>query len=400
LNPHLGIYQKLQPNPAGHNIQPKTPLQEKFSHPFKMLRKKEVFTVITPIPGFIPRQLALDILHSHSEVITLNPLVLEHKAIPAPRNAASDEFYSTWYEITQRIQFIPGMGNVGSSKITFNGCFHDMPWGLQTHVYAPFNIDMRYKYQIGGNQPGMEPPEQREIGLESLGAPADGLYLREDIEIKCNITMVGFVKSQAKAANKEMVQRIVKKAELLDAGVLKAMMEDGKLRTINPNDRSALDRMNTIRHSPSASIGTPQTAFQQPQVSPYQLPASPTRPYHYEMAPGQAQAPPYGYEKETSGAPVELMGDFQQLHPYYRNEPQSQTHAPQELNPNYRYSMPSSDSRWSQSQMSPPLVDTHRTSVGSVASRPGSFGQPSPGLQRMTYSSELAANTDTKSKHG
>ena len=60
-----------------------------------MFRKKDTFTVITPIPGFIPRQLAIDILHSHSEVITLNPLVLEHKAIKAPNNAETDEYYST-----------------------------------------------------------------------------------------------------------------------------------------------------------------------------------------------------------------------------------------------------------------------------------------------------------------
>ncbi|KAG5983897.1 hypothetical protein E4U55_006809 [Claviceps digitariae] len=63
-----------------------------------MLRKKEAFTVITPIPAssFMPRQIALDIFHSHGEVITLNPLVLDHKPIPAPRDATADEFYSTW----------------------------------------------------------------------------------------------------------------------------------------------------------------------------------------------------------------------------------------------------------------------------------------------------------------
>ena len=55
-----------------------------------MLRKKEVYTVCTPIPGFIPRQLALDILHSHSEVITLNPLVIGHRPISAPRDAVAD----------------------------------------------------------------------------------------------------------------------------------------------------------------------------------------------------------------------------------------------------------------------------------------------------------------------
>ncbi|KHN95487.1 uncharacterized protein MAM_06764 [Metarhizium album ARSEF 1941] len=358
-----------------------------------MLRKKDVFTVITPIPGFIPRQLALDILHSHSEVITLNPLVLDHKPISAPRDAAADEFYSTWYEITQRIQFVPGMGNLGSGKITFNGCFHDMPWGLQTHVYAPFNVEMRSKYQIGGNQPGIEPPQQREIGL---GAPADGLYLREDIEIKCNITMVSFVKSQAKAANKQMVQRIVKKAELLDAGVLKAMMEDGKLRTINPNDRSKLNRTGTLGHnpSPSPSIGSPQLAFQQPHTSPYQLPASPSHSYQaQQMHQAQEQAMASSYANHATPSPVELPADIQQYQ-YYHSQPQSQAPQPHELNLGYRRSRSSSDPLWSQGQFS--LSDTQRNSVSSVLSGTSSFGHPSPGLQRTAFSPELTAHTESR----
>lgn len=92
-----------------------------------MLRKKEVYTSITPIPQNIPRQLAIDILHSHAEIITLNPLVLEHRPTPAPRDAPADEYYSTWYEIFERIQYVPGLGKMGSGKISFKGCFHDMP---------------------------------------------------------------------------------------------------------------------------------------------------------------------------------------------------------------------------------------------------------------------------------
>jgi hypothetical protein len=201
-----------------------------------MLRKKEVYTNITPIPANIPRQLALDILHSHSEIITLNPLVLEHHPIKAPREAKADEYYSTWYEIIERIQYVPGLGKMGSGKISFKGCFHDMPWGIQTHIYAPMNVDLRNNWRVAGTQPG-EPPERHELGI---GAPAEGLYLREDIEIRCNITFVPFVKSQLKAASKVLVDRLIKKAELLDAGVLLAMMENGRLKTVNPADRSHL----------------------------------------------------------------------------------------------------------------------------------------------------------------
>ncbi|KAH8176745.1 NACHT and WD40 domain protein [Sarocladium implicatum] len=278
-----------------------------------MLRKKETFTVITPIPGFIPRQLAVDILHSHSEVITLNPLVLDHKPIPAPRDAAADEYYSTWYEITERVQVVPGMGKMGSSKISFQGCFHDMPWGLQTHIYAPLQIDMRNKYRISGNQPGLEPPEDREIGLEALGAPKDGLYLREDIEIKCNITLTSFVKSTAKAASREMVQRIIKKAELLDAGILQAMMQDGRLKTLNPNDRSS-----TIPDG-MPPMCSPNLTSTSPGMPPpgYDNPSNPASPRNASFA-GVSSSPSLRYARPQSTQGWSTPGPYHQM--AYQNQ--------------------------------------------------------------------------------
>ncbi|KAM0262144.1 hypothetical protein ACHAQJ_001887 [Trichoderma viride] len=346
-----------------------------------MLRKKEAFTLVTPIPGFIPRQLAIDILHSHSEVLTLNPLVLNHKPIPAPRNAAADEFYSTWYEIEERIQLLPGMGKMGSGKIKFNGCFHDMPWGLQTHIYAPMNIDLRNTYRICGNQPGIEPPEHREIGLENLGAPTDGLYLREDIEIKANIAMVSFVKAQLKAANREMVNRIIKKAELLDAGVLSAMMEDGKLKTVNPNDRSTTPavgsnadprRRSSYRQpSPQLAPGTQMPPSYSPAYPHYAYPAPSTTPqmydprqsmYQQQQQPQQGMYAPPPIPPKEQMVIMELPGDYPpQVSPGLYASPQP--------SPGYRPpSASSSDPRWSQGQPSPSMVNPLRLSNASASS--------------------------------
>lgn len=202
-----------------------------------MLRKKESYINITPIPSCVPRQLALDILHSHGEIITLNPLVLSYHPVKAPRDAAADEYYSTWYEIIERVQYLPGLGKLGSGKISFKGSFQNTSWGLQTHTFVPLGIDIRSKWRIGGNQPN-ESSKPKEFRID--GEPESGLYLREDIQIECNLTLVSFVKSQMKAASRVLVDRLIKKAELLDAGVLQAFMEDGKLKTINPADRSGL----------------------------------------------------------------------------------------------------------------------------------------------------------------
>lgn len=380
-----------------------------------MLRKKEVFTIITPIPGFIPRQLAIDILHSHSEVITLNPLVLDHKPIKAPRNAASDEYYSTWYEINQRIQYVPGLGKMGSGKISFNGCFHDMPWGLQTHIYAPMNVDLKNRYRIAGNQPGVEPPEQQEIGLAQLGAPTDGLYLRDDVEIKCNVAVVGFVKSQLKSASKEMVSRIIKKAELLDAGILQGMIENGKLKTLNPNDRSYMmspdgSMSPRAQYSPTFNPNDRSHTMTPDQPTPYQVPR-PSSYQHFTNRPGSVAqnghwSAPYGglhamkhppaahaelaESKVALSAPVEMPGDYSFPQPSPRLAPPqpSPTYPSDQGSTASGHSSRTSprpnaagggDWRWSESQQSQQGTNPSRpTSVQSDVS--GGGAMHSPGL--------------------
>lgn len=346
-----------------------------------MMRKKTSYTNVTPIPSFIPRQLAIDILHSHGEIIELNPLVLDFEAVKAPRDAPADEFYATWYEISQRIQYVPGVGKLGSGKIKFKGCFHDMPWGLQTHTYAPANIDMRNKWQICGNQPG-EPPEPQEMGL---GAPPEGLYLREDIEIKCNMTMVSFVKKEMKAASKVLVERLIKKAELLDSGVLSAMMENGKLKTVNPADRSGPRAEREHRQS----MQSPQPSPKQP----YNLPMSPMRSptFPHQQMHGQQYIPP-NHSQGQNNVVMELPGDF------YHAQP-----SPNHLQPNdNRYSTASelsghspnsSDGRWSQ------VSNDYQSSLSSRPSSYASDGLRSPGLDQKGFSAELPTMEETREEH-
>jgi hypothetical protein len=348
-----------------------------------MFKKKEVYSNITPIPSYIPRQLALDILHSHAEIITLNPLVTDHKPTKPPRDASADEFYSTWYDITERIQYIPGTGKLGSGTISFKGCFHDMPWGLQTHIYAPMNIDMRNNWRIAGNQPG-EPPEPRELGLAT---PPEGLYLREDIEIRCNITLVSFVKSQMKAASKILVDRLIKKAQLLDSGVLLAMMENGRLKTINPADRTntvaSHHGTGTFDHgTPSGTAGVVPDEHQQ-----HKLPMSPPSPYHSVQFPPRSS--PYGaLAPSPSGPPsgpppgIELPGDYS----YHDNDSrytQDSSRLRPQSTPSVRYSSPH-----------PAHVSYHSDYSGGSQPDDGRLSEYS-GYQAQTVSRPISYATDS-----
>ncbi|KAL9621040.1 MAG: hypothetical protein Q9160_004425 [Pyrenula sp. 1 TL-2023] len=176
------------------------------------MTKRTILTSITPLPPQIPRHLVIEYLHHHASMIELNPLVIKHELCKAPKNAPADEFHCLWYELTDRIQYLPGLGTLTSGQVKYSACFHDLPYGLQTHVYAPMGLDIKNKWTVRGNMPG-EPREARELGID---APRDGLYLREDVDMRCNRVMTGFVKKNLKSAHKVLVERLMAKAELAE----------------------------------------------------------------------------------------------------------------------------------------------------------------------------------------
>ncbi|KAL5334293.1 hypothetical protein BJX70DRAFT_378702 [Aspergillus crustosus] len=264
-----------------------------------MLRRKESYTISTPIPRSVPRTLALSILHSHSEIITLNPLVLSHTPIKAPRDAPADEYYSTWYEVTERVQYIPGMGKFGSGKISFRGCFADEEGGIRVHTYAPMGIDLRTVYRIvGGDSTSGE-------GNGNGNGDGEGLVLHQEVVIECNKAMISFVKGQMKTSTKVLVDRFIKKAELLDRGVLQgAVDEDGRLRTFNPADRTSTIDMATPGPGPGpTSPGLRRFS--------YQIPRSPSQMSRSEsVSSSQSQPHQHGqYQPQPLHSP-----QFQQQH--------------------------------------------------------------------------------------
>ncbi|KAG5300688.1 hypothetical protein I7I48_00469 [Histoplasma ohiense] len=172
--------------------------------------KRIVFTTVTPLPSYIPRDLVIKTLHAHSEMIELNPLVIRHKRCKAPPNAPPDEFHCTWYELTDNIHYLPG--RIIRSNVTYKACFHDLQRGLQTHIYAPTNLDIRNRWTVCGNMPG-EPREPVELGLTNV--PREGLFLREDVDMRCNTFAASFVKKTLKDAHAVLVDRLIMKADLL-----------------------------------------------------------------------------------------------------------------------------------------------------------------------------------------
>lgn len=176
-----------------------------------IMSKRTIFTTVTALPDGISREAVLETLHDHLEMIDLNPLVTERHPIKPPPEATPEEYHAQWYSVTDKVNYLPG--GLYSGAVTFNGCFHDLPNGLQSHIYAPMGLNMKGKWTLGGTLPG-EPREPVELGL---GVPKTGLWLREDVDMKCNFVMTKFVKGTTKKAHTTLVQRLVEKAHLIEA---------------------------------------------------------------------------------------------------------------------------------------------------------------------------------------
>ena len=143
-------------------------------------------------------------------MLTGPALVIERHPIKSPATASPEEYHCQWYQLTDRVQYLPG--GLYSGKVTYNVCFHDLANGLQTHCFAPAGLDIKGKWTVGGSMAD-EPTEPSELGL---GMPKHGLWLREDVDMKCNVLMIGFVKKTLKKSHATLVARLVQKAHIVE----------------------------------------------------------------------------------------------------------------------------------------------------------------------------------------
>ena len=224
------------------------------------MSKRTHFTTVTPLPAGITRETVLSTLHCHTEMIDLNPLVIERHPIKPPREASAEEINAQWYSVSDKINYIPG---VYTGNLSFNACFNDLPDGLQTHILAPMGLDMRGRWTLGGTLPG-EPRQPVEFGH---GMPKTGLWLREDVDMKCNMVMTSFVKRTTKRTHSTLVERLIEKSHIKEAeGYNNTLKEQLELRNQYPPDYHSdmvspapapypLDGKPPLQHAPSVSDG-------------------------------------------------------------------------------------------------------------------------------------------------
>ncbi|KAJ6101776.1 hypothetical protein N7486_004203 [Penicillium sp. IBT 16267x] len=169
---------------------------------------RSIFTTTTPLPPCVKLETVIELLHSHMEMIKLNPSVTNFQRCKPPMNAPADEHDFSWYEITEKVPYLPC--NLLSRDVTFKACFYNLPMGLQTHVYAPMGLDIREMWTVKDNM-ARESTGKTELSLAE--DESEGLYLKEDIEMQCNVLMTSFVKKTLKAAHAPFVGQLILKLE-------------------------------------------------------------------------------------------------------------------------------------------------------------------------------------------
>ncbi|KAK3323472.1 hypothetical protein B0T19DRAFT_205291 [Cercophora scortea] len=312
------------------------------------MTKRTTFTTITPLPRGISRQVVVDFLHDHLEMIDLNPLVKERHPISPPAHATDDEQRCVWFSLTDRISYLPG--RLATGDVSYTCAFFDLPTGLQTHCYAPAGLDIRDKWTLNGSLPG-ERVQPVELGI---GAPQTGLYLREDVDMKCNVLMTSFVKKTLKRSHAALVERLRQKAQMASAGTPVAS-PDPRYNGFKSSQSLYTTSSDTLssRHSSPVSLSSSSS------VSVSAAPRSQavwTTPANYSTAryPAALPTPP----EQTPPPAASLPPQYQ-----YRYPPPSQVHE----EPRLPYKLPRIQD---QSLYPEPLRVTAATAQGQTSSGP------------------------------
>ncbi|KAJ5183933.1 hypothetical protein N7492_001549 [Penicillium capsulatum] len=147
-----------------------------------------VFSSRTPLPR---SPVIVQSLHDHAAMITQNPLVVQYAPCQPPPFAPPDELDAIWYELTDRIAFLPY--GLLSRHVRYHACFHDTPQGLQTHVYAPMGVDIRNDWRVSDWE-------------DSQGGT--GMFLQEQVDLRCPFGLTTFVQRTLQRAHAELVDRL------------------------------------------------------------------------------------------------------------------------------------------------------------------------------------------------
>jgi hypothetical protein len=255
-------------------------------------------------------------------------------------------------------------------------------------------LDIKGKWTLGGSLPG-EPIQAQELGV---GMPKQGLWLREDVDMRCNFVMTSFVKKTLKKAHATLVDRLLEKAHIIEATV-------HNNRLINQQHRAS-------------SIHSSAAYSQSPSLGPYNTEYSSDVNSVRTTSPMQSPRIPYSHH--TPGGST-IMGSpspsYQSIDPAYQEAAQTMKYVqfpdgrisyipPQQTNrqsyvPQYpsarglAVELPADDGMLLYPQQQPPFQRDLRSEYGSQHSQHSQYSQPmhTPPIQELQPKTPITGDT-------
>ncbi|KAI9701361.1 MAG: hypothetical protein M1820_006452 [Bogoriella megaspora] len=163
------------------------------------LRSSFVVNQQTELPATATRDQILAMLHDHSLMITLNPLVLNHELAsftPVPKfrddtDATNPRTATHKYSITDKISYLPH--GLWDSNMTYTGWFANTADGLRTWVQAAAGVEVQGLWFV----------------REAMGGR--GLVLEEEATVNCSSLLKPFVEGELRKSHEVLHKRFLER---------------------------------------------------------------------------------------------------------------------------------------------------------------------------------------------
>ena len=156
-------------------------------------------TVTTPIPADVKAEELIRLLHNHSFLITMSPVVTRH-SVREEDNHDSNNHTTTGkkvsYDVWENLNFLPF--GLSAYELQFMAAFTDKADGVISYLEAPMGFVSEANYTV-----------KKGASVEGNG---DGCVLEEVIESACSVLFRPFVEATMIPVRKKMHQRLIEEA--------------------------------------------------------------------------------------------------------------------------------------------------------------------------------------------
>ncbi|EMC98340.1 hypothetical protein BAUCODRAFT_121236 [Baudoinia panamericana UAMH 10762] len=154
-------------------------------------------TVTDPIPVNVDSKGVVDLLHDHSFLITMSPIVTRHSEVS--RDPVTQK---VTYDVWENLDLLPF--GLWKYELRFTAAFENKADGVITHIEAPMGFQSKADYTVRGKQ-----------GFEESGA----MELNEAIESSCSHIFRPFVEWTMVPVRRKMHAQIIARAHEMQHGI-------------------------------------------------------------------------------------------------------------------------------------------------------------------------------------